>query len=404
MKTSIKTVLSSALLIGTLSSTATAAEIKKSTVVLVHSAFTGPWAMESVATELRKSGYNVILPELPAHGSDKTLPKDVQFSDYVTKVVSELDKQDDKVILLGHSFAGTIISEAAEQRPEKIQSLVYLAAGLLPNGASFFDTIKDSGSVLVKNLEINEEKGYVTVGNDKTHEAYSQDVPLEQFKAAEKFVVPEPLAPLLHKVELSEEKFGKLPKYYIQALRDNAIPQSLQRKMYTETKVKQVFTITSGHAPNLSQPGKVADILKTINSIENKKLSHKVEQKVKKEIIAMTDKWQKGFNLDAKAKKAKNTFRDYSANAILQSMPEAFGTVQGKENIAKYWQVVLNTGAADMKYLDRNIIVVDEKTALLSSPWSMNKIKGIITLEKWVKKGNKWVLIEDNFEALEFLK
>ena len=57
-----------------------------------------------------------------------------------------------------------------------------------------------------------------------------------------------------------------------------------------------------------------------------------------------------------------------------------------------------------MKYLDRNIIVVDEKTALLSSPWSMNKIKGIITLEKWVKKGNKWVLIEDNFEALEFLK
>ena len=75
--------------------------------------------MEGVATELRKSGYNVILPELPAHGSDKTLAKDVQFSDYVTKVVSELDKQDDKVILLGHSFAGTIISEAAEQRPEK---------------------------------------------------------------------------------------------------------------------------------------------------------------------------------------------------------------------------------------------------------------------------------------------
>lgn len=377
---------------------------QKSTYILVHSAFTGPWAMESVAKELRGKGFKVILPELAAHGKDKTPAKDVQFNDYVNTVIKELDSQNGKVILMGHSFAGTIISEVAEKRPEKVQSLVYLAAALIPSDTSFMDNLKDVKSVLTENLEINQEKGMVTIANDKTYEAYVEDIPLEVFKGAEQFVVPEPLAPLTYKVNLTKEKFGTIPRYYIQALKDKAIPQSLQRKMYTETPVKQVFSIDSSHAPNLSNPIKVANILTTINSIENNKLSAKVVKKLTREIDVITTDWEKNFIKEAKKKKAQKIVDVYTEDGLVQALPaSSFGTFSGKENIRKFWQFALESGADDMKYHTKNMIVVDEKTVLLSATWSMNVFQGIITLEKWVKVKNKWKLAEDNFEVTKFL-
>lgn len=217
----------------------TVTSANKATYVLVHSAFTGPWAMQSVANNLRKEGFKVLTPELPAHGEDKIPAKDVKFSDYVNVVVKVLDKLEEKVILMGHSFAGAIISEVAEQRPEKITSLVYLTAALMPNGTSFYENIKDADSVFTKNLVINEEKGFVTIGNGKTHEAYGEDIPLEAFKAAEPSIVPEPLAPLLHKVYLTNKNFGKVSKYYIETTKDKAVPIELQRKMHSLTSVKE---------------------------------------------------------------------------------------------------------------------------------------------------------------------
>ena len=379
-------------------------EIKKATYMLVHSAFTGPWAMESVANDLRLKGFKVLLPELPAHGNDKTPPKEVQFNDYVKAVIHEIDKQNDKVILLGHSFAGTIISEVAEKRPEKVQSLVYLAAALIPNGTSFFDNIKDANSILTQNLVINQEKGIATVGNGKTHEAYGEDIPIEAFNAAAKYVVPEPFMPLTYKIELTNENFGKIPKYYIQTLKDKAIPQNLQRKMYTDTPVKQVFTLDSSHAPNLSMPEKVADILNTIYLIENIKLDRKKVKDVTREVEYSSKNWEKLFNLEAIKGKVNKTYKIYDNNAVLQSLPIAFGNATGRENIRKYWQSVIDSGAKDLVYANRKIIIVDEKTALLSASWSMNKYKGIITMEKWVKNASEWMLVEDNFEATEIIK
>ncbi|WP_186644849.1 alpha/beta fold hydrolase [Fluviispira vulneris] len=378
---------------------------KKSPIILIHSEFLGPWSMELVAKELRSNGYSVIIPALPNLKNDSHISsvKSITFDDYVNTIVNELDKQNGKAILLGQGFSGTIISEAAEKRPEKIKTLIYLAGGLLPKDTSYYDIIINSDSLLKRNLIINDANGTITVNSDNLQETFAQDFSNENLKLIEKFNISSPMLPFLHRVVMSEEKSGKIPKYYIQTLRDNALPQSEQKYMYSNTQVKQVFSITSGHFPNLSQPQKVADIIKTINIIENNPVAKNTELKVTKDIIAATDNWERGFNLDAENKIAKNTISVYSEDAILQSIPVSFGNAEGKGNIQKYWQTVLNTGANNMKYLDRKVIVVDENTALLSSPWSMNKFKGIITLEKWIKKNNNWTLVEDNFEATEFL-
>jgi len=76
------------------------------------------------------------------HGSDKTSPGAITMENYVKTITDILDKQEDSVILVGHSFNGITISRVAELRPEKIKSLVYLTAFLLPNGGSFFKAVE----------------------------------------------------------------------------------------------------------------------------------------------------------------------------------------------------------------------------------------------------------------------
>ncbi|MGQ7885411.1 alpha/beta fold hydrolase [Paenibacillus sp. WC2504] len=56
------------------------------------------------------------------------------FVPYVNRVVAAIDGLDQEVILVGHSMGGIVVSQAAEYRPNRIKSLVYLTAFLLQNG------------------------------------------------------------------------------------------------------------------------------------------------------------------------------------------------------------------------------------------------------------------------------
>ena len=72
--------------------------MNKTTFVLIHSAWLGAWAWQSVAQLLEKQGHKVIALDLPGHGKDKTSPADIKLQHYVETVLSELDKLDEAVI------------------------------------------------------------------------------------------------------------------------------------------------------------------------------------------------------------------------------------------------------------------------------------------------------------------
>lgn len=94
------------------------------TYVLVH----GAWADESawgfVRNELAKNA-NVVVVNLPAHGADGTYGVGIGLNDYVNTVTKAINAQSGKVILVGHSMAGKIISQVAENIPTKIDKLIY---------------------------------------------------------------------------------------------------------------------------------------------------------------------------------------------------------------------------------------------------------------------------------------
>ncbi len=239
-------------------------EMKKETYVLVHSAWLGAWQWEGVANVLRAEGHNVITPDLPGHGNDKTSPAEITMENYVKTVTDILDAQEEPVILLGHSFNGITVSRAAELRPEKVKSLVYLTAFLLPNGGSFFGAVQGvEGSKAVENFRLSDDKTYAYVVEEEIQNAFAHDIPVEAFNGAKPYIVPEPSAPLMYELEITDENFGSIPKYYIECTEDRAIPIEIQRAMYQD-KVEGVFTINSSHTPNFSQPEKVAEILLNI--------------------------------------------------------------------------------------------------------------------------------------------
>jgi pimeloyl-ACP methyl ester carboxylesterase len=232
------------------------------TFVLVHSAWLGGWAWQPVAEILEARGHCVIAPDLPAHGDDSTPPAEASMEAYVKTVTDILAAEREPAILVGHSLGGIVISQAAENRPEKVSSLVYLCAFLLPDGGSFLNaTAEVQGSRVLDNLVMAEDSSYVTIRDDVLHEAFAHDIPLEAFERARPRTVPEPTAPLATPLSITPERWGSIPRYYIECTEDRAIPPAVQRAMYTAIPVQRVFSIAASHAPNFSAPERVAEYL-----------------------------------------------------------------------------------------------------------------------------------------------
>src|SRR5579863_452574 len=101
--------------------------------VLIHGAWLGSWCWDDVARRLESLGHDVETPELPGHGGDPTPVSVITLQSYVDAVADEMEQD---AVLVGHSMAGIVISTLAEQKPESISSLIYLAAYLLRPGES----------------------------------------------------------------------------------------------------------------------------------------------------------------------------------------------------------------------------------------------------------------------------
>src|SRR6266566_8803634 len=131
--------------------------------VLVHGAWHGSWCWDKVVPLLEQAGHHVEALDLPGHGQDKTPLREITLAAYTKRVCETLDAHAEPVILVGHSLGGIVITQVAEERPEKIQTLVYLTAVLPQNGESLFQLASgDTGSLIMPNLMVNEEQGYLT--------------------------------------------------------------------------------------------------------------------------------------------------------------------------------------------------------------------------------------------------
>jgi pimeloyl-ACP methyl ester carboxylesterase len=127
------------------------------TYVLVAGAWLGGSAWEPVTRRLREHGHDVHPVTLTGLGdrSDLAVPE-VDLDTYLADVVGLMEAEDlHDVILVGHSYAGHLITGVADRVPERIALLAYLDAGPSPDGAAFMDLQPPAARELIERL-VNE--------------------------------------------------------------------------------------------------------------------------------------------------------------------------------------------------------------------------------------------------------
>jgi pimeloyl-ACP methyl ester carboxylesterase len=228
--------------------------------VLIHGAWHGAWCWYKVIPLLEKQGHEVIAPDLPGHGIDRTPPNRVSLKSYTDRICSILDAGGEPALLVGHSMGGIPVTQAAEYRPDRIRTLVYLTAFLLPNGMSLFDEAQTHNDSLVPPNMIfaDDDPSYVNFRMEALRETFYGDCSDADNALARSLVTSQPQSPLMTPLQTTAENFGRVPRIYIEALQDKAITPPVQKKMYTNLPCQQVMSMDTSHSPFFSQPERLA--------------------------------------------------------------------------------------------------------------------------------------------------
>lgn len=235
--------------------------------VLVHGAWQAPYVWDAVKANLINEGNHVTIVELPGHGSDQTVPSTLTLTSYRDKVLDAMSGINGKVILVGHSLGGMIISAVAEQNPSKIEKLVYLAAYLPLSGQSLLSLAgTDAGSALgdsVNHVPIltQNANGTLDVLRDQLVNVFIQDGSVQAKNLVLQNYRPEPAIPFTNPVTLTTANFGSVEKVYIKTLQDRVISPGLQARMIASGNVKTVYQLNTSHSAFLAKPDSVAILL-----------------------------------------------------------------------------------------------------------------------------------------------
>jgi len=234
----------------------------RNTYMLVHGAWQAPYVWEAVRSDLVKAGNEVIVVELPGHGSDMTPPHQLSLDVYSSMVVDAFSQVDGKVILVGHSMGGMVITQVAEKVPSKIRKLVYIGAFLPSSGQSLGELANtDPDSRLGPQLIQSADGLTLDVKPDSLTYLFINDGTQADKEKVVANYRPEPAIPFTNQVTLTNERFGAVEKVYIKTLKDIVISPGLQDRMIAKAGVQTIYQIDSGHSPFLARPKAVSDLL-----------------------------------------------------------------------------------------------------------------------------------------------
>ena len=231
--------------------------------VIVHGAFQGGAQWHEVRRALEEAGHPVETPDLPGRPGNP-LPVDAvtlnRHRDCVLEVISRFREP---TVLVGHSFGGITISAVANEAPERVRTLVYVAAYLPRSGESArLLAREDSDSRWNEgNFVISPDYATVTALREDCVMLFGEDLSPEQQRLLPDRLVSEPLRPIRTPVTLDAQRFGRVDKVYVKTLRDNTISPRMQDTMLARVPVRKVVEIDSSHSPYISRPVELARIL-----------------------------------------------------------------------------------------------------------------------------------------------
>ncbi len=230
------------------------------TVVLVHGAWHGAWCFDRELPFLGAAGVPAVAVELPGHGRDPGPFTDLHGD--AARVRAVLDGIEGRVVLLGHSYGGAVITEAGVH--PAVAHLVYLCALALDSGESCgtaavqeTGTLSHEGRPSLADGWVSHPDGTTTLTPEVAEACLYNDCHADTVEWAVAHLGPQPMA-----------NFGQTPRAvawrsrpstYIVCSDDQAIHPGLQQLLASRCTHSRVWP--SGHSPFASQPGLVSGLL-----------------------------------------------------------------------------------------------------------------------------------------------
>ena len=224
-----------------------AASPPTTTVVLVHGAFADGSCWSKVIPALEKDGYNVIAVQNPL----TSLPDDVA----TTKRV--IDAQKGPVIVVGHSYGGSVITDAAAGNPN-VKALVYIAAFAPVAGQSISGESGQYPAPPINAALVPDAAGFLYIDRAKFHDDFCKDVPEDEARIMA--ATQKPISGSVFDAKTVNAAWKLIPSWYLVCTEDRAINPDLER-FYAQRIQAKTTEIRSSHVAFLSNPKAVVKII-----------------------------------------------------------------------------------------------------------------------------------------------
>ena len=238
----------------------------KPTIVLVHGAWADGSSWNSVASELQKQGFMVLTPPNLLRGVGIDAP-------YIASVLAQ--RTSGPVVLVGHSYGGVVISNAATGGGD-VRALVYVDAFIPDEGETVFQILGGSGSAIAvpDPTTVLDLAGYpgapegdveAFLKADTVHKSFAQDLPEE-----DRWLIVASQRPITLGANLAPSGVGAwktLPSWAVVGTEDLVIPPATQRQM-AERAGATISEVEGSHVSMVSHPQATIDaILAAVASV-----------------------------------------------------------------------------------------------------------------------------------------
>ncbi|MBW4471472.1 MAG: alpha/beta hydrolase [Stenomitos rutilans HA7619-LM2] len=219
----------------------------KPSIVLVHGAFADGSSWQRVIPLLERDGYTVTAVQNPL----------TSLADDVATTKRVIDAQKGNVVVVGHSYGGSVITGAAAGNSH-VKALVYIAA-YTPDAGETISAL--NGKYALPPLAtalVPDTAGFLYVDRAKLHDVFAKD--LSTAEARVLAATQKPLIGAAFDQTVTSAAWKTIPSWYLVAQEDRAINPELERFMAKRIGAKTT-EIKSSHVPFLSHPNEVAKLI-----------------------------------------------------------------------------------------------------------------------------------------------
>ncbi|WP_086821552.1 alpha/beta fold hydrolase [Allokutzneria sp. NRRL B-24872] len=221
------------------------------TYLLVHGAWHSARCWDRVIPLLEAAGHRVLAPTLTGYGDKIHLAgPEVGLDTHVADVLGLITEQDlAEVVLVGHSYAGLVISSVANAVPERIAHLVHLDAMVPEHGEAAVDVMPVSRQLV--ELALNSDSGWRIPPPGTFGVTDPDDVAWLRTMLSD-----QPVRCLLEPVRLDNPAVKAVPRTHIHS---TVVPEGFERR--AAPPGERVLELPTGHDCMITMPRELTDLL-----------------------------------------------------------------------------------------------------------------------------------------------